>query len=238
MKNLLYPVLYFMVLLYAACSTDGTDDPLPEPTPIATPGKVALSLPENNKLCEIGTVSGETASVSFSWNASNDTDAYDLSVINTNTNQEIIQKDITGTTAMVTLNRGHHYTWTVTSKNKGTEITKSDSWNFYLSGDGIQNAAPFAPVAVTPVSGAAVDADANQRVRLEWQGTDPDNDVLKYTLRIDTVDGQQPALASNANLTVTHMDVQVEPGQIYYWSVIASDGVISVNSDVFSFRVN
>jgi len=52
------------------------------------------------------------------------------------------------------------------------------------------------------------------------------------------VDGRQEATEDNQNLTSNTKEVSVETGTIYYWSIITSDGSISVNSDVFSFRVD
>ena len=75
-------------------------------------------------------------------------------------------------------------------------------------------------------------------VTLEWEGADPDSDTLTYTLLIDTVDGKQEATEENIGLTTNTKEVSVETGTIYYWSIISSDGSISVNSDVFSFRVD
>ena len=242
MKRYQTTLMILGVTLLTACGSDSgggeTPTPTPSPTPIAAPGKASLTLPENNKPCETGEVSGATASVIFTWSSGDDTESFDLAITNSDTNQITNRTNLTATTATVPLTRGHRYAWKVTSKNKGTQTTASDTYKFYLAGDGEENAAPFSAEAVYPQPGSSVTASENNTVTLEWEAADPDNDTLTYTLLIDTVDGRQEATEENQNLTTNTKEVSVEAGTIYYWSVITSDGSISVNSDVFSFRVN
>lgn len=241
MKRYQTALMILGVTLLTACSSDsggGTPTPTPTPTPIATPGKASLTLPENNKPCETGEVSGATASVIFTWSTGEDTETFDLSITNSDTNQVTNRTNLTATTATVPLTRGHRYAWKITSKNKGIETTASDTYKFYLAGDGEENAAPFSAEAIAPQPGSSVTTSENNTVTLEWEAADPDSDTLTYTLHIDTVDGRQEATEENQNLTTNTKEVVVEAGTIYYWSVTTSDGSISVTSDVFSFRVD
>ena len=243
MKRYQTTLMILGVTLLTACGSDsggGTTPPGPDPgpEPIAAPGKASLTLPENNKPCETGEVSGATASVIFTWSTGTDTETFDLSITNSDTNQVTNRAGLTTTTATVPLTRGHRYAWKITSKNKGTETTASDTYKFYLAGDGEENAAPFSAEAVYPQPGSSVTASENSTVTLEWEAADPDSDTLTYTLHIDTVDGRQEATQENQNITTNTKEVAVEAGTIYYWSVTTSDGSISVTSDVFSFRVN
>jgi hypothetical protein len=243
MKRYQTTLIILGVTLLTACTTDsggGTTPPGPDPgpEPIAAPGKASLTLPENNKPCETGEVSGATASVIFSWSQSSDTETFDLSITNSDTNQVTNRTNLTTTTATVPLTRGHRYAWRITSKNKGTETTASDTYKFYLAGDGEENAAPFSAEAVYPQPGSSVTASENNTVTLEWEAADPDSDTLTYTLHIDTVDGRQEATEENTGLATNTKEVAVESNTIYYWSVTTSDGSISVTSDVFSFRVD
>ena len=231
------------VTLLTACSSDSggstpTPTPTPTLTPIAAPGKASLILPENNKPCETGEVSGATASVIFTWSTGEDTESFDLAITNSDTNQVTNRAGLTTTTATVPLTRGHRYAWKITSKNKGTETTTSDTYKFYLAGDGEENAAPFSAEAVYPQPGSSVTQSEDNTVTLEWEAADPDNDTLTYTLHIDTIDGRQEATEESTGLTTNIKEVAVESGNIYYWSVATSDGSISVTSDVFSFRVD
>jgi len=241
MKRYQTTLMILGVTLLTACGSDsggGTPTPTPTPTPIAAPGKASLTLPENNKPCETGEVSGSTASVIFTWSQGSDTESFDLSITNSDTNQVTNRAGLTTTTATVPLTRGHRYAWKITSKNKGTETTASDTYKFYLAGDGEENAAPFSAEAVYPQPGSSVTKSENNTVTLEWEAADPDNDTLTYTLLIDTVDGRQEATEENTGLTTNTKEVAVESDTIYYWSVTTSDGSISVTSDVFSFRVD
>lgn len=243
MKRYQTTLMILGVTLLTACGSDsggGTTPPGPDPgpEPIAAPGKASLTLPENNKPCETGEVSGSTASVIFTWSQGSDTETFDLSITNSDTNQVTNRAGLTTTTATVPLTRGHRYEWKITSKNKGTETTASDTYKFYLAGDGEENAAPFSAEAVYPQPGSSVTPSENNTVTLEWEAADPDSDTLTYTLYIDTVDGRQEATEENTGLTTNTKEVAVDSGTIYYWSVTTSDGSISVTSDVFSFRVN
>src|SRR6056300_305855 len=242
MKRYQTTLMILGVILLTACTTDSgggeTPTPTPTPTPIAAPGKASLTLPENNKPCEIGEVSGATASVIFTWSEGDDTESFDLAITNSDTNQVTNRTNLTTTTATVTLTRGHRYAWKITSKNKGTQTTASDTYKFYLAGDGEENVAPFSAEAIAPQPGSSVTASENNTVTLEWEAADPDNDTLTYTLHIDTVDGRQEATEENTDLTTNTKEVAVESDTIYYWSVTTSDGSISVTSDVFSFRVD
>ena len=239
MKRYQTALMILGVTLLTACSSDsGGGTPTPTPTPIAAPGKASLTLPENNKPCETGEVSGATASVIFTWSTGEDTESFDLAITNSDTNQVTNRTNLTATTATVPLTRGHRYSWKVTSKNEGTQTTASDTYKFYLAGDGEENAAPFSAEAVYPQPGSSVTASEAGTVALEWEAADPDSDTLTYTLLIDTVDGRQEATEKNTNLTTNTKEVSVEAGKIYYWSIITSDGSISVTSDVFSFRVD
>jgi len=235
MKRYQTALMILGVTLLTACSSDsggGTPTPTPTPTPIAAPGKASLTLPENNKPCETA------ASVIFTWSQGSDTETFDLSITNSDTNQVTNRAGLTTTTATVPLTRGHRYAWKIISKNKGTETTTSDTYKFYLAGDGEENAAPFSAEAVYPQPGSSVTPSENNTVTLEWEAADPDSDTLTYTLHIDTVDGRQEAAEENTGLTTNTKEVAVESGTIYYWSVTTSDGSISVTSDVFSFRVD
>lgn len=241
MKNYPIPLLFalFAVWISACDSNLGAGEiPNPDPTPIAAPGKASLTLPEHNQTCETGEVNGTTASVTFTWTSGEHSETFDLSITNTDTNQTTSRTNLSTATATVPLSRGHQYTWTVSSKNKGTQITTSDTYSFYLAGDGEENAAPFPAEAIAPEPGSSVTASAANKVRLEWEAADPDNDTLSYTLLIDTIDGKQSPVEENIGLSTTTKEITVTSGVIYYWSVITSDGTISVHSDVFSFKVD
>lgn len=224
-----------LVLLGTSCSKedDGGGTTPPPPTEVAEPGKATLVEPANNKTCEQVNSSGE---VVFSWQASANTDSYDLKIVNLNTNGVTNRNNLTGTNKGVPLLKGVPYSWQITSKNSGTKITFSDTWKFYLAGDGIANYAPFPATAEAPVPGSTV-AAVDGKVTISWLGSDPDDDGLTYTLYVDEVDGLQDPAAELQNLSEASAEVAVESGAVYYWRVVTSDGVNTSSSIVYSFRV-
>ncbi len=181
MKKVLLGIVVIS-LIAVSCSKDtpGGGGGGTTPTPTAkTPGKAVLTSPANNKTCEEVNTSGQ---VTFSWNASTDTDKYDLKITNLNTQGVNNQNNITTTSKAVTLTKGIPYSWSITSKNEGTKTTTSDTWQFYLAGDGVVNYAPFPATAVSPSPGASV-ARTSGKVTIEWSGSDADDDSFDLYLR-------------------------------------------------------
>ena len=111
-----YYFLYILsFVLIISCSAEDNDSetttppvtkqPTTTPTPqVPTPGKSSLSAPENNEVCYEGEeVDAINSEVAFSWDASTDTDSYDLVITNQETNQSQIESGITSTSKVVTL---------------------------------------------------------------------------------------------------------------------------------------
>ena len=242
-------ILSFVLIISCSAEDDSgtstppptTQQPKPEPAPsVPAPGKSSLSAPENNEVCYEGeAVDASNSAVSFSWDASSDTDSYDLQITNQETNQTQTESGITSTSKAVTLATDVSYSWKVVSKaNDTNDTTSSDTWQFYLAGDGQENYAPFPATIISPTSGAAVDA-SNGLVTLSWEGNDPDEgDSLTYTIYFDEIDGLQDPQTANTNITDTSLEVEVESGTTYYWRVKTSDGTSSSFTLIYSFVVN
>ena len=242
-------ILSFVLIISCSAEDDSgtstppptTQQPKPEPAPtVPAPGKSSLSAPENNEVCYEGeAVDASNSAVTFSWDASSDTDSYDLQITNQETNQTQTESGITSTSKAVTLATDVSYSWKVVSKaNDTSDTSSSDTWQFYLAGDGQENYAPFPATILSPTSGAAVDA-SNGLVTLSWEGNDPDEgDSLTYTIYFDEVDGLQDPQNANTNITETSLEVEVESGTTYYWRVKTSDGTSSSFTLVYSFIVN
>lgn len=244
---------YFLYILsfafFVSCSAEDDDSgtttppvtqqPAPAPTPqVPTPGKSSLSAPENNEVCYEGEeVDDSNSEVTFSWDASSDTDSYDLVITNQETSQSQTESGITSTSKAVTLATDISYSWKIVSKaNDTSDTTDSDTWQFYLAGDGQENYAPFPATIISPTSGAAVDAN-NAVVTLSWEGNDPDEgDNLTYTIYFDEVDGLQDPVEEG--ISEAELEVSVESGTTYYWRVKTSDGQSSSFTLVYSFIVN
>lgn len=232
MKKIGFIVLLSFLGVSCSKDTPGGGGGGTTPTPTAkTPGKAVLTSPANNKTCEEVNTSGQ---VTFSWNASTDTDKYDLKITNLNTQGVTNQNNITTTSKAVTLTKGIPYSWSITSKNEGTKTTTSDIWQFYLAGDGVVNYAPFPATAVSPSPGASV-ARTSGKVTVEWSGSDADDDTLTYTLEMDTTDGIQGTVIAE-DISASSVEVSVEADTVYYWRVISSDGQNTSTSIVYTFR--
>ncbi|HKJ48015.1 MAG TPA: hypothetical protein VJ973_02945 [Christiangramia sp.] len=230
--------LYILgMMLVSSC--DSGSDPAPTPQPdVDEPGKASLNLPENNKECEQGEVSGNSAMVEFSWEPSSETDSYDLKITNLDDQTSSVKTGITATVTDVSLERGHPYSWQVISTNAGSVTTSSDTWKFYLAGDGESNFAPFPSNAISPTNGATVSPD-NGEITISWEAAeDPDGDEVTYTLYADKVDGKQEPPAEWKNITNTSVDVSVDANTVYYWRVVSSDGSNSATSNVYTFKTS
>ena len=233
----LFAFYVFVVMLITSCDSDPAPAPSPEPE-VKTPAAAQLNLPENNKECEQGEVNGSTAMVDFSWNASADTDLYDLKITNLDTNVSSGISGLTTTTAEVNLERGHPYSWQVISKNSGAVSANSSTWKFYLAGDGESNFAPFPSDAVSPTPGATI-TPSNGKVNLVWKSVeDPDGDPVNYTIYADKVDGLQDPQESWKDLNQTSIEISVDANTVYYWRVITSDGNNSAASNIFTFKTS
>ncbi|MDA7707731.1 hypothetical protein N8806_00635 [Flavobacteriaceae bacterium] len=89
-------------------------------------------------------MSDTQSTVAFSWNASASTNTYDVRITNLNTSTATNKNGVASTSTTATLDKGVPYSWKVTSKNtQTTTTTGSDTWKFYLAGDGVVNYAPF-----------------------------------------------------------------------------------------------
>tara|TARA_B100001175_G_scaffold50946_1_gene40148 strand:- start:81 stop:803 length:723 start_codon:yes stop_codon:yes gene_type:complete len=238
MKKLAY---LFFVLILVSCggSEEGGGDGGVDPPPPQPPGSVSLTAPASGKVCETGSSTSDTKSnVDFSWQASTNTNSYDLQVTNLNTSTAINKTGLTSTNATVELDKGQPYMWKVISKNTSTTQTgTSSSWKFYLAGQGIKNYAPFPADLKAPTSGSTISRSSEGKITFTWEGSDPDQgDELKYTLYVDKTDGKQSPSSDLINISAKTADVALDAASLYYWRVKTSDGTNSSFSTVYSFR--
>ena len=239
MRKLIY---LFVTLFIASCGGGGGDDgggspPPPPPTP---PSAANLTAPANNKVCETGTsISDSQSNVSFSWAASANTSTYDLKITNLNTNEITNKIGLTSTNTTVALSKGAPYSWQITSKNtQTTQTASSNTWKFYLAGEtGETSYAPFPADLKSPSSGATVERDSDGKVKLTWEGADPDTSSgLKYTIYLDKTDGKQDPSDDHKDLNASELTVAVDADTVYYWRVKTTDGTNVSYSIVYSFR--
>ena len=94
--------------------------------------------------------------------------------------------------------------------------------------------APFPATLLSPASGATVSVSGEGKITLTWEGQDPDADALKYSVFLDTVDGQQAAVAND--ISVLTLEVSVAKETVYYWRVKSSDSNSSSFSQIYAFK--
>ncbi len=221
-------LLLMLVLGMFACKKN---KPVPPPT------KAVLSFPNNNEACTIGTIISSTqSSIIFKWNASENTESYELSIKNLESGFSATQTT-TQTELEVTLNRNTPYSWYIVSKSsKVSDSAQSDTWKFYNSGSGTVSYAPFLAEILAPASSQNITA-ASGKITLDWNGSDVDGDISSYDVYFGTT--TSPALFKS-NLTESILnDVSVTSNTTYYWKVITKDSKgNSSDSGVCQFKVN
>lgn len=238
MKNINI-VVVFTTFIMIACGggDDGGDGPDPQQQPPVTvpePKATTLIFPENNTECNEGAVLNDNeSSVIFEWNASENTDSYELNVVDLNTST-IQKSSATNTSQTITLERGVPYEWFVVSSGNGTKtIATSPKWKFYNQGKGVENYAPFPAEAVSPARGATINYTSN--VALRWLGSDIDNDIDSFEVFFGTETDPATSLGTT---TDTMMEATVVSGQVYYWKVVAKDSQGNTSeSEIFEFRM-
>ena len=217
------------VLLILGCSGgsdgDGGDKILP-------PEAASLILPANNEECNQGNIVSETESnVQFEWNRADNASSYTVILTNLNTNASE-QYDSNGTVTSIKLLRGVPYSWQVVSKsNKTTTTASSDVWRFYNASAGISNYAPFPAELVAPAMGSST----STIVKLEWSGSDIDNDIEDYEVYLGTTNPPTTLQTTTTNTIIDNLNLNANT--VYYWKVITTD-LQGNNSEspVFEFR--
>jgi hypothetical protein len=229
-SNLFFVVIYLLML---GCGKD--DGP-------KNPVSADLILPSNGENCNSGTsISSTQATVEFTWSNAPNTDSYFLEVTNSQTNKKIKLASIPMSSASLTLEKGYAYEWIVTSISNDfpTDRPQSDTWRFYLQGDGETNSAPFTADLISPVSGETIKI-TDGIYNFMWSGQDPDGDPMLYTLYVDSIDGLQAPSERQTDISSSNLNVELNSiNSVYYWSVLSRDtnGNIS-HSQVKSFRVS
>ena len=225
-------ILLVVISLGVSCSED--DVVAPVVLPDATP--VSLNFPVNNTECNEGIFISDTHSqVVFKWDEGVNNDSYVMYVMNLESGNLLPYKVPLNTHEIaVTILRGAPYSWWVESIVSGNPVTtKSEVWKFYNAGLPKESHPPFPAEVVSPVMGASVESG---NTRLRWEGSDIDNDIVSYTVLLDT---SETPTKSVGTATTNSINVEVSSDTIYYWSVISVDSVGNESiSQIFQFKVN
>jgi hypothetical protein len=237
----------FYLLFLAACSSGGSGDDAPpisggddDPPPIPAPSSASLVFPEDDTECNTGVIDPDDdtkSTVTFEWNAAQNTDSYSVTVTNLNTGSSFFANSTT-TETDIKIDRGVPYEWFVISRAQGTtETATSATFRFYNEGAGIENYAPFPAEAVNPERGANIDATSS--VTLEWSASDVDDDIAEYEIFLNGGIEQDPTTSLGTTAETNLPDVPVTSGTTYYWKVKTTDSQgNSSTSEVFEFKVN
>jgi hypothetical protein len=229
--------LLITVFLFSCGGDSGGGDDVnstPDPDPIVAPSATTLVFPDDDSECTEGEIISDTQSrVLFQWNASQNTDSYQVNLKNLNTNSVALTNSNTNE-AEITLLRGVPYEWFVVSRANGTTQTASSPvWRFYNAGPGISSFAPFPAEAIAPTRGATIPATAS--VALQWFATDIDEDISTYNLYFGT---ENPPELLEEGLTDTSFEVVVASGLTYFWQIETVDSAGNRSlSELFNFQV-
>ncbi len=224
------------LFLLAACGGNSSGEDTPPPLVVAAPSATTLVFPEDNTECNEGVISetDETKSaVTFQWNASENTDTYEVNLRNINTNTTT-KTNSSSEDATITIDRGTPYEWFVISKANGTNETASSAKaKFYNQGPGIENYAPFPAEAVNPVRGSTIPSATS--VNLQWATSDIDDDIVGYAVFFGTETDPTTEIGSTEE---SNLDAAIASGETYYWRVVTTDSQNNTStSEIFEFGV-
>jgi len=195
-----------------------------------------LTTPVQNGICVTGTVISDTqSSVTFAWNASENTDNYDVFIKNLLTSVTTTQ-NTTQTQLTATLSRSTPYSWYVVSKSaKISSTAQSDTWKFYNSGPGVVTYAPFPADITAPTSGQIV---TTSTVNLTWTGSAVDNSTIaSYDVYFGTA-SNPPLLQSGVTDSFIN-NITLTAKTTYYWKVMTKDkNNDTSDSGIYQFSTN
>jgi len=226
-ESLMRIFLLFLLILCIGCRKDS--EPLP--------GKAVLIFPKNNEICADGViVSASRTKILFKWEASNNANAYILSIKNLESGQ-ISTHSTDKTQLEIELDRNLAYSWFILSKN--TSINKelsSDIWKFYNPAPAQTSFSPFPAELTAPRYGEVIPL-STATVTLRWSAKDPDGDIDSYDVYLGNTN--VPVLYRSALKEAFLADLQLDRNKTYYWKIITRDSKGNrSNSDVYQFKLD
>jgi hypothetical protein len=198
------------------------------------PSAANLIFPENNTICNEGTIISETETeVLFEWQEAEHTSSYVLQVVNLNDGSSR-NINTPSTEFLLRVMRGTPYSWSVKSiSGNSNETAESSVWSFYNAGLATESHAPFPATLISPQSGSSVDQGS---ILLEWEAFDLDNDISDFTVYLDTSNPPETIIGTTS---ISNMEVSVVSGAVYYWKIRITDATENTStSQVFQFLVN
>jgi len=221
-------ILFFCIITFSSCRKKRAPKP---------PEAVQLIFPEQNSECTTGTSLGaSTSQVEFRWSAADNTESYELRVVNINTGT-VQTIGTASTSARLPLTKGEPFSWFVQSKNTQVqESVSSERWNFYNAGSRT-TFTPFPATLISPKSAESIFKDINNEITLTWSASDLDNDIVEYEIYLSTEESASN-LVQTLSANTTSLKATVVSNTVYYWRVVVIDDEGNrSNSGIFSFRV-
>ena len=231
MKNYKYFTGFVLLLLLVHCQK--TELPV-------DPGVASLISPVDKETCLDGvSINDSQSNVNFVWGTATDALYYELEIANLLTQSTQLYSSDTNEIS-VALSKAEPYSWSVRSIGEtGTKASVSDPWKFYLAGDAVVNYAPFPAELITPRSGANTTPDINNLVILRWTADDVDNDLNRFEVYLDAINGTTLNQEIEYLAEETQLEVEVENNTVYYWKIVAIDSNGNQSSSgVYTFRTN
>ncbi|MGM9476241.1 hypothetical protein ACS5PU_07415 [Pedobacter sp. GSP4] len=229
MRKLIY--FFAMAVLLVNCKKDDE-----EKEKSTLPEKTVLLFPAQNEACTSGAIVSATKSaIIFKWQKAANADSYELFVRDLLSNQTI-NKTTADLQLEMTLDRNTPYSWYVVSKSQTVnETAQSELRKFYNAGPGTVSYAPFPAEIISPLMAAVVEP-ANNKISLEWKGSDVDNDIIDYDLYFSL--NSKPDLIKSNLKEAKFSDIEVKSKNTYYWKVITRDAEGNTSdSGVYQFTV-
>lgn len=227
----------FVTITIISCSS-GDSDPAPEPEN-NVPTASSYILPNNNGVCTGEEISDTEIRVDFQWNDFQDVEDnnldYTFTLRNLTTNLVVATENLTGTSTMVTLEKGTSYSWNVEATDSEGDSVTGATWQFQTPFNAISNYLPFPATLTSPDNGATV---ATLDVVFTWVGNDPDEgetELLEYAVYVDTAN---PPVQEVANMLTAETHTETLTAGVYYWKIQSKDpsGNIS-NSEIRQFII-
>lgn len=226
--------LTFLVFSILACGGD-TEEIEPEVI-INDPQIASLVFPEADSECTEGTGITDTEStITFKWEAALYADSYKLVLKNLRTG--VASNHFSNNrTLPLTLKRGTPYSWSVISKSYSSTVTAtSTTWKFYNASSGNPSYTPFPAEAISPKNESTI-TTTNNKVTLDWSGSDVDNDISHYAVYFGETN--PPELHQDNVSESIFENIPITQGKTYYWRIITKDTKQNTSSsDLFKFTV-
>lgn len=218
-------LLIIVALVLQSCSKD---DGGSGPAPIEL-GEFALTFPNNNEVCTEGTsVSAETVSIPFSWNASDNATSYQVEVTQSDNNQKF-EASATNTNADIALPKGTQFTWKVTAIVDDKTKESDAVFSFYSQGATQDNHIPF-PANITLTN------NGDGTIDISWQGSDLDNDIIGYDVRLGTSDNLTTIASNTTETTLPNRTILFNTDYTLEVVTKDSEGNSSISKKQFNFK--